>query len=95
MVEEMEEEAVVATKGRWRSKGTGGSERRGGGRVSSSCNAINPVAVHHVDTILVDSFQPARVVGVGFCAITSLGPTLHTQTRPRSSHVASSEQASK
>lgn len=82
-MEEMEEEAVavVATKGRWRSKGrrTGGREgsEKGRGRVSSSCNAINPVAVHHVDTILVDSFQPARVVGVGFCAITSLvvGPT--------------------
>lgn len=79
MVEEMEEEeegeAVVATKGRWRSKGRREGSEKGRGRVSSSCNAINPVAVHHVDTILVDSFQPARVVGVGFCAITSLGPT--------------------
>lgn len=74
-------------RGRWRSKGRqakgrgrrrereSGRERQGR-RVSSSCNAINPVAVHHVDTILVDSFQSARVVGVGFCAITSLARVL-------------------
>lgn len=57
------------------------------GRVSSSCNAIDPVAVHHVDTILVRSFQIAGVVGVGFCAITSVaGPTharTHALTRTR------------
>lgn len=58
--------------GRGRSGGRFGKE----GRVSSSCNAIDPVAVHHVDTILVRSFQIAGVVGVGFCAITSVaGPT--------------------
>jgi len=57
------------------------------GRVSSSCNAIDPVAVHHVDTILVRSFQTAGVVEVGFCAITSAaGPTcarMHARTHAR------------
>lgn len=48
------------------------------GRVSSSCNAIDPVAVHHVDTILVRSFQIAGVVGVGFCAITSVTSPVRT-----------------
>lgn len=68
------------------------SEKSGGkarkeGRVSSSCNAIDPVAVHHVDTILVRSFQIAGVVGVGFCAITSVAdPTcvrMHARTHTR------------
>jgi hypothetical protein len=64
----------------------GGKGRREG-RVSSSCNAIDPVAVHHVDTILVRSFQTAGVVQVGFCAITSVaGPTcarMHARTHAR------------
>lgn len=56
----------------------------GRGRVSSSCNAIDPVAVHHVDTILVRSFQITGVVGVGFCAITSVaGPTYTRFARER------------
>jgi len=61
----------------------GGKGRREG-RVSSSCNAIDPVAVHHVDTILVRSFQTAGVVQVGFCAITSVaGPTCAGRTKGR------------
>lgn len=71
----------------------GGRERgwRGGrfgkeGRVSSSCNAIDPVAVHHVDTILVRSFQIAGVVGVGFCAITSVAGPTHACTHARHAH---------
>jgi len=87
-------ETVVCTSmhwtmpGRWwwrptneESEKSGGKARKEG-RVSSSCNAIDPVAVHHVDTILVRSFQIAGVVGVGFCAITSIaGPTrTHART---------------
>lgn len=62
--------------GEWRERDGGGRFGKEG-RVSSSCNAIDPVAVHHVDTILVRLFQIAGVVvGVGFCAITSVaGPT--------------------
>lgn len=64
------------------------SEKSGGkarkeGRVSSSCNAIDPVAVHHVDTILVRSFQIAGVVGVGFCAITSVADPTCVRTHAR------------
>lgn len=56
------------------------------GRVSSSCNAIDPVAVHHVDTILVRSFQIAGVVGVGFCAITSVAGPIRTHARTPLTH---------
>lgn len=98
-MKEVEEEVVVVCDEGEGGGGKGEEARRGrvdrgqraregqGRRVSSSCNAINPVAVHHVDTILVDSFQAARVVGVGFCAITSLaGPTC-TRNTGRASHV--------
>lgn len=44
---------------------------RKGRRVSSSCNVIDSVAVHHVDTILVGSFQALRVVGVASAPLLS------------------------